>query len=160
MNPSWEMNMHSSMNGSTKGKTGSKVQKNHFLQHCVPDVGLDQNLICLRIFPHIVRDSSLYGILSDKGNTCIGMKPAYNSKYSEENEDKTFILWTKCVQKCFLWMNLEWLRSLLHFPIDEHYRYGCWGHTPAILFRMCFDLHHKHDSREANEYSKVVILLK
>ena len=31
---------------------------------------------------------------------------------------------------------------------------------PAILFRMCFDLHHKHDSREANEYSKVVILLK
>ena len=32
--------------------------------------------------------------------------------------------------------------------------------SPAIRFRMCFDLHHKHDSREANEYSKVVILLK
>ena len=66
----------------------------------------------------------------------------------------------KCVQKCLLWMNLEWLRRLLHFPRDEHYRYGCWGHTPAILFRMCFDLHRKHDSREANQYSKVVILLK
>ena len=29
--------------------------------------------------------------------------------------------------------------------MDEHYRYGCWGHTPAILFRMCFDLHQKHE---------------
>ena len=46
------------------------------------------------------------------------------------------------------------------FPMDEHYHYGCCGHTPAILFRMYFDLHHKHDSREANEYSQVVILLK
>ena len=73
---------------------------------------------------------------------------------------QNIILWTKCVQKCLLWMNLEWLRRLLHFPMDEHYRYGCWGHTPAILFRICFDLHHKHDSREANEYSKVIILLK
>ena len=43
--------------------------------------------------------------------------------------------------------------------MDEHYHYGCWGHIPAILFRMCFDLHHKHDSREDNEYSKVIILL-
>ena len=34
------------------------------------------------------------------------------------------------------------------------------AYTSAILFRMCFDLHHKHDSREAKEYSKVVILLK
>ena len=46
------------------------------------------------------------------------------------------------------------------FPMDEDYRYGCWGHAAAILFRICFDLHHKHDSREANEYSKVVISLK
>ena len=29
------MNTHSSIYGSTKGKTGSKVQKIHFLQHCV-----------------------------------------------------------------------------------------------------------------------------
>ena len=35
MIPSWEMNTHSSIYGSTKGKTGSKVQKTHFLQHYV-----------------------------------------------------------------------------------------------------------------------------
>ena len=101
-----------------------------------------------------------YGILSDKGN--IGMKPAYNSNILKKIRTKhSYIhVWTKCAQKCLLWINLEWLRRLLHFLMDEHFRYGCRGHTPAILFRMCFDLHHKHDSREANEYSKDVILLK
>ena len=55
---------------------------------------------------------------------------------------------------------VEAFATFPHGHMDGHNRYGCWGHTPAILFGMCFDLHHKHDSGEANEYSKVVILLK
>ena len=42
MNSSWERNTHSFIYGSTKGKTGNKVQKTHFLQHCVHQYNLHQ----------------------------------------------------------------------------------------------------------------------
>ena len=61
-------------------------------------------------------------------------------------------------------MNLEWLRCLLHFPMDEHYRYcrAVAGDTPQPYYSACVLICTilKHDSREANEYSKVVFLLK